>query len=66
MVNNLNIRKIRASFLTITTSIECLNMLKENEEAKNTIIEKVRNACSEIENLQPSIECAMFEELKLM
>ena len=41
-------------------------MLKENEEAKNTIIEKVRNACAEINALQPSIELAMLEELKLI
>ena len=60
-----NIRKIGACFLKITTSVECLNLLKEDEEAKNTIIEEVRNACAEIEALQTSIESAMLDELKL-
>ena len=63
---SLDIRKVRVCFLTITTSVDCLDMLKENEEAKNTIIEKVRNACAEINALQPSIESAMLEELKLI
>ena len=61
-----NIRKIGACFLKITTSVECLNLLKEDEGAKTTIIEEVRNACTEIVELQPSVESAMLEELKLV
>lgn len=61
-----NIRKIRVRFLTITTSVDCLNLLKEDDEAKNNIIEEVRNACTEIVELQSSIESAMLEELKLV
>ena len=61
-----NIRKVRVCYLTITTSVDCLNLLKEDDEAKNSIIEEVRNACTEIVELQPSVESAMLEELKLV
>lgn len=62
---SLNIRKVRVSFLTITTNIDCLNLLKQDEELKNMVIEEIRNACVEIETLQPLLESAMLEELKL-
>ena len=60
-----NIRLLRVCFISITTSIDCLDLLKDDDDTKNTVIEEVRNSCDEIKFLQSVIETAMIEELKL-
>jgi len=60
-----NIRTIGAFFLEITTSIECLDLLDEDEKVKKTIVKEVQNVCAAIKALQPSVESAMLDELKL-
>lgn len=62
----LRIRIVRNAFSAIVTSVDCLNMLKEDDEAKNTITEEIKMACVEIEELEPLIKSTMIEELKLI
>lgn len=60
-----SIRVLRVCFVSITTSIDCLDLLKDDDDTKKTVIEEVRNSCDEIKSLQSVIEAAMIEELKL-
>jgi len=60
-----NITKVRIAFLKITTNIECLDLLKEDENAKNAIINTLQHACDEIKSLQTLISNDMIEEMKL-
>lgn len=62
----LRIRIVRNAFSAIVTSVDCLNMLKEDDEAKNTITEEIKMSCVEIEELEPLIKSTMIEELKLI
>lgn len=61
-----NIRVVRICFSSIDTSIDCLDLLKDDEETKAIIMEDIRTACTEIELLQASIEDAMIQELMLV
>ena len=61
-----NIRAVRISFLSIGISIDSLDLLKDNEKAKITIINDLRDSCAEIETLKPSIKSAMVNEMKLV
>lgn len=61
-----NIRLLRVCFISITTSIDCLDLLKDDDDTKMTVIEEVRSSCDEIKSLQSVIETAMIEELKLV
>ena len=60
-----NIRLLRVCFISITTSIDCLDLLKDDDDTKKIVIEEVRSSCDEIKSLQSVIETAMIEELKL-
>ena len=60
-----SVRVLRVCFVSITTSIDCLDLLKDDDDTKKTVIEEVRNSCDEIKSLQSVIEAAMIEELKL-
>lgn len=61
-----NIRMVRICFSSIDTSIDCLDLLKDEEETKSLITKDIRTACTEIESLQASIEIAMIQELMLV
>lgn len=61
-----NIRMVRICFSSIDTSIDCLNLLKDEEETKILLMDDLRTACTEIESLQASIEDAMIQELVLV
>lgn len=60
-----NIRLLRVCFISITTSIDCLDLLKDDDDTKKIVVEEVRSSCDEIKSLQSVIETAMIEELKL-
>ena len=60
-----NIRIVKSYFSIITGCIECLNILKENDELRRSNVENIKNACEKIEEVQPLIESAVLEELKL-
>lgn len=60
------IRMLVVCFSSITTNIDCLDLLKDNEDVKNTVIKEICSSCKEIGSLQASIETAMVEELKLV
>ena len=60
-----SIRMLRVCFVSITTSIDCLNLLKDDDDTKKTVIEEVCSSCDEIKSLQSVIEKGMSEELKL-
>ena len=60
-----DIRILRVHFLSITTSTDCLNLLKYDKDTKDITIEEIRSACDEIKSLQSAIETAMIEEMKL-
>jgi hypothetical protein len=60
-----DIRILRVHFLSITTSTDCLNLLKDDKDTKDIAIEEIRSACDEIKSLQSAIETAMIEEMKL-
>lgn len=61
-----NIRMVRICFSSIDTSIDCLDLLKNEEETKILILDDLRTACTEIESLQATIEDAMIQELMLI
>ena len=61
-----NIRFLRILFVSITTSIDCLDLLKDDDDIKNTVIEEVRDSCDEIKSLQSVVETAMINEMKLV
>ena len=60
-----NIRIVKSYFSIIKGCIECLNILKENDELRRSNVENIKNACAKIEEVQPLIKSAMLEELKL-
>lgn len=60
-----NIKMVRLAFSSITTNIDCLGLLKEDEAVRKSVIDDVRSSCEEIETLQTSIETAMVEEMEL-
>lgn len=61
-----SVRAVRICFSSINISIDCLDLLKDNDDAKTTIIQDLRNSYTEIEELQTSISTAMVNELKLV
>ena len=60
-----SVKTVRICFSSISISIDCLDLLKDNKEAKAAIINDLRNSYREIEELQTSIRTAMVNELKL-
>ena len=60
-----SVKTVRICFASISISIDCLDLLKDNKEAKATIINDLRNSYTEIEELQIPIRTAMVNELKL-
>ncbi|MBR5570696.1 MAG: hypothetical protein IKW10_07390 [Oscillospiraceae bacterium] len=60
-----NIKMARLCFSSMTTNIDCLDLLKEDEEVRQSVVDEVRSSCEEIKLLQASIETAMVEEMKL-
>ena len=60
-----SVKKVHICFSCIGISIDCLDLLKDNEDAKATIINDLRKSYTEIEELQTSIRTAMVNELKL-
>lgn len=62
----LKIRLVQAAFMLIDTRIECLDLLKDEEETRNICITEIRQACEDIEKVQTEIESEMIQELKLM
>ena len=60
-----SVKTVHICFSSISISIDCLDLLKDNKEAKATIINDLRNSYTEIEELQTSIRTAMVNELKL-
>lgn len=60
-----SVKTVHICFSSISISIDCLDLLKDNEDAKATIINDLRNSYTEIEELQTSIRTAMVNELKL-
>lgn len=61
-----SVKVVRICFSSINISIDCLDLLKDNDDAKTTIIQDLRNSYTEIEELQTSISTAMVNELKLV
>ena len=61
-----SIRLLRVCSISITTSIDCLNLLKDDDDTKSTVIAEVRSSCDEIKSLQTVIETAMINEMKLI
>ena len=61
----INIRMVCISFSSISISIDCLGLLKPNDEDKAELIEDLRKSCAEIKELQDSIKAAMIQELKI-
>ena len=67
-----NIRTIRFYFMTITTNIDCFDLIKEDEEGngeeteemKTTLVDEIYKSCAEIAGLQSVIEKEMIQELK--
>lgn len=62
----LNIKLIRMYFLSLTTSIDCLDLLKNDEEIISITIEEIRESCTAINNIQPLIKNAMIQEMTLL
>ncbi|MBQ8164961.1 MAG: hypothetical protein IJZ94_04015 [Clostridia bacterium] len=62
----IKIRLIKISFANMTTSIDCLNLMKDDVETKKQLIDTVRSSCDRIKLLKSLIEEAMDEELKLL
>jgi len=60
-----SVKTVRICFSSISISIDCLDLLKDNKETKAAIINDLCNSYREIEELQISIRTAMVNELKL-
>lgn len=68
----INIRAVRICFMTITTNIDCFDLIKEDEEGKEeeteemktTLVDEIYKSCSEIAELQSVIEKEMIQELR--
>ena len=59
----IQIVKIRLDI--ITSHIECLDLLKDDEEVKNTSIGEIRKSIEKIVEMQPTIESEMIQEMEI-
>ena len=67
----ISIKAVRFYFMTITTNIDCFDLIKEDdqgereetEEIKTTLVDEIYKSCVEIEKLQSAIEKEMIQEL---
>lgn len=68
----INIRRVRICFMTITTNIDCFDLIKkdeqgekeEAEEIKTTLVDEIYKSCVEIAEVQSVVEKEMIQELK--
>ena len=68
----ISIKAVRFYFMTITTNIDCFDLIKEDdqgekeetEEIKTTLVDEIYKSCAEIAELQSVIEKEMLQELK--
>jgi len=68
----ISIKAVRFYFMTITTNIDCFDLIKEDdqgekeetEEIKTTLVDEIYKSCAGIAELQSVIEKEMLQELK--